>query len=385
MPLQVINIFNARNLKDFSLTLNPSYNIIYGDNGSGKTTILESIYFLLRARIFRNNKYKSFINSDSQSCTVFSKFSSFIQSDEISKTGGLTPCTTNDFTLGILRSKDNTQPVIHLNKNKISSASQLSHLVILGLITPESFNLLDLGPSIRRKFLDWGVFHVEHDFLNCWKSYKKILINRNNILKNFNLKYGIYASIPNEKLNDINCWSPQLIDCNNKLNQLRQKQLEKIKTIFYKFLETFSISLSGDIKLYYYQGWSSSMTFEEYLSNKISEDFSAGYTRYGTHRGDIIIKYKDHFAKDTLSRGQKKIIVICLILSQFYYLVNNSSNSQHTLLLLDDMDSELDKNNLLKLFEIISSINTQVLATTTDPDKYYFIKEESKMFHVKHE
>ena len=81
MPLQVINIFNARNLKEFSLTLNPSYNIIYGDNGCGKTTILESIYFLLRARIFRNNKYKSFINSDSQSCTVFSKFSSFIYSD----------------------------------------------------------------------------------------------------------------------------------------------------------------------------------------------------------------------------------------------------------------------------------------------------------------
>ena len=373
MPLELLNIYNARNIKELSFKPSMNFNIIYGVNGSGKTTILESIYFLLRARIFRNNKYKSFINCNNDCCTIFSKFSSSNTDNSNSS------CS---FNLGISRSKDNLQPLIHLNNSKVSSLSQISNLVILGLITPESFNLLDSGPGIRRKFLDWGVFHVEHQFIHYWKSYRKILNNRNNLLKIYKNKYKSLDSVPKNLLNNLNCWTPQLIDLNEKLNSLRSIQLNNIIENFRLFLGKFCDDLNNNISIEYYQGWTSNISFEEYLNTKLENDISSGYTRYGTHRSDILIKYKRMSANDILSRGQKKIIIICLILAQFYFLKKRNKLNNHSLLLLDDMDSELDQNNLNILLTILKDLDCQILMTTTDKVRYINIKENCELFHV---
>ena len=373
MPLELLNIYNARNIKELSFKPSKNFNIIYGANGSGKTTILESIYFLLRARIFRNNKYKSFINCNNDCCTIFSKFSSSNTDNSNS---------SSSFNLGISRSKDKLQPLIHLNNTKVSSLSQISNLAILGLITPESFNLLDSGPGIRRKFLDWGVFHVEHQFIHYWKSYRKILNNRNNLLKIYKNNYKSLDSVPKNLLNNLNCWTPQLIDLNEKLNLLRSIQLNNIIENFRLFLGKFCDDLNNNISIEYYQGWTSNISFEEYLNTKLENDISSGYTRYGTHRSDILIKYKRMSANDILSRGQKKIIIICLILAQFYFLKTRNKLNNHSLLLLDDMDSELDQNNLDILLTILKDLDCQILMTTTDKHKYINIKENCELFHV---
>ncbi len=373
MPLELLNIYNARNIKELSFKPSNKFNIIYGVNGSGKTTILESIYFLLRARIFRNNKYKSFINFNNDCCTIFSKFCS-------SNTDSLN--SSSSFNLGISRLKDNSQPLIHLNKTKVSSLSQISNLAILGLITSESFNLLDSGPSIRRKFLDWGVFHVEHQFIHYWKSYRKILNNRNNLLKNYKNNYHFLDGVPKNLLNDLNCWTQQLIDLNDKLNLLRSKQLNNINNDFRLLLYKFSDNLYNNITIEYYQGWTSNISFEEYLKTKLKNDISSGYTRYGTHRSDILIKYQKRSANDILSRGQKKIIIICLILAQFNFLKNINKLHSHNILLLDDMDSELDQKNLNILLTILYDLDCQIIMTTTDKDKYINIKENYELFHV---
>ena len=371
MPLELLNIYNARNIKELTFKPCETFNIIYGTNGSGKTTILESIYFLLRTRIFRNNKYKSFINLEADTCTIYSKFSSLNSNVSL-----------NNFSLGISRSKDKLQPLLHLNNLKVSSLSQISNLVILGLITPESFNLLDAGPSTRRKFLDWGVFHVEHDFVNYWKSYRKILNNRNNVLKELKNKFTNPNDIPSHLLNDLHCWSPQFIELNNKLNKLREQQLNNISEYFNYFIKQFSVSLAENISLCFYQGWTHNINYKDYISDKLNQDINSGFTRYGTHRSDIIIKYKNIIANDVLSRGQKKIIIICLILAQFYYLKNISNINNHNLLLLDDMDSELDHNNLNILLNILNEIDSQVLMTTTNKEKYTHLKENYQLFHV---
>lgn len=371
MPLELLNIYNARNIKELTFKPCATFNVIYGINGSGKTTILESIYFLLRTRIFRNNKYKSFINLDADTCTIYSKFTSTNSNVNL-----------NNFSLGISRSKDKSQPLLHLNNLKVSSLSQISNLVILGLITPESFNLLDAGPSIRRKYLDWGVFHVEHEFVHYWKSYRKILNNRNTVLKYLQNKFSSLDNIPKKSLNDLHCWSPQFIELNNKLDKLRKKQLANIAVYFNLFVKEFSLSLAENISLSFYQGWNQNISYQQYMDDKLEQDIHSGFTRSGTHRSDIIIKYKQYSANDVLSRGQKKIIIICLILAQFYYLKNNTNSNNHNLLLLDDMDSELDNNNLNILFNILNQIDCQVLMTTTNKEKYVQLKDNYQLFHV---
>lgn len=380
MPLELLKIYNARNLKEYTLTPHPIYNILYGANGVGKTTILESVYLLLRSKTFRSSKYKSFINHESNNCTVFSKFS---YADEGQSASDIS--SNNSFTLGISRSKDSPQPVLHLNSTKVNSLSTVTSLVILGLVTPESFYLLDSGPSIRRKFIDWGVFHVEPDFLSEWKSYKKILSGRNVLLKNLAQKYKrSISSIPKSDLDNLLCWSPQLSLLNTKLHNLRLNQVQNINSSFKKYLANFSRTLSCDIQLKYYQGWSSDLSYDEYLENKLQDDLVAGFTRYGTHRGEIRIIHNNNPAKDTLSRGQKKIVVICLILAQFSFLVKEVKSVNHSLLLLDDIDSELDEKNLEILFHILNDIQTQVMITTTNKNRFSFLDNElCNVFHVK--
>lgn len=374
MPLELLKIHNGRNLKEYTLTPHSHFNIIYGSNGVGKTTILESIYLLLRARTFRSNKFKSFINYNENTCTVFSKFSS-LNDNEFEES----------FTIGISRSKDLSQPIIHLNSKKINSLSSITKLVVLGLITPESFTLLDAGPSIRRKFIDWGVFHVEHSFLSDWRSYKKILNNRNNILSKSSNNFKMTNKLSSQQLELINCWNPQLIELNNKLNEYRSRQVLNITSYFNEYLSLFSSSLSEQISLNYYQGWSKELNYAEYLETKLNEDVSAGFTRYGTHRCELRISINKNLAKDILSRGQKKIVIICLILAQFRYLIEIDNMRIHNLLLLDDIDSELDSKNLEILFTILATLDCQVIATTTNKSRFSFLKDaEHKMFHVKH-
>ena len=372
MPLELLKIHNGRNLKEYTLKPHPFFNIIYGSNGSGKTTILESIYLLLRSRTFRSTKYKSFINHDSNDCTVFSRFS--CTND---------PYCNDSFSLGISRSRDLSQPILHLNSKKINSLSSITNLVVLGLITPESFNLLDAGPSIRRKFIDWGVFHVEPTFLSDWRSYKKIISSRNNLLAKSSKEFKITHSISDEQLELINCWTPQLVDLNNKLDRYRTNQIQKISSLFSEYLSLFSNSLANDICLKYYQGWNKDLDYENFLNEKLNEDLSAGFTRYGTHRGELKITLKKNMARDILSRGQKKIVIICLILAQFKFLINLDNNRAHNILLLDDIDSELDDTNLRILFNILSNFKCQIIVTTTNKSKYEFINSDDyKLFHV---
>ncbi len=377
MPLELLKIHHGRNLSNFTLKPHPFFNIIYGSNGSGKTTILESIYLLLRSRTFRSSKYKSFISHDEKMCTIFSRFSypENIPSYDF----------YDSFQLGICRSRDKPQPVIHLNSKKVNSLSVVTNLVVLGLITPESFNLLDAGPSIRRKFIDWGVFHVEQEFISDWRAYKKILSSRNKLLSEYSKLFKLNRTLSTDQYDLLNCWTPQLSVLNDKLNTYRKNQIDNIYSLFKKHLKTFSHTLASEIKLSYYQGWTNNTDYQDYLNSKMNEDLMSGFTRYGTHRSELKISLKKNMARDILSRGQKKVVIICLILAQFEFLLNMQDPRKSNILLLDDIDSELDDNNLSILFNILSNFKSQIFVTTTNESKYNFIDNKNcEMFHVEH-
>ena len=146
MSLSRISVTGIRNLQPVTLNPSPRVNILYGDNGSGKTSLLEAIHLLGMARSFRSTRLTPVISHDQSNCTVF---------------GLVEMVNGQSSALGISRDR-NGEARIRINGQSVRSATELAEALPLQLINPDSFRLLEGAPKLRRQFLDWGVFHVEH-------------------------------------------------------------------------------------------------------------------------------------------------------------------------------------------------------------------------------
>lgn len=162
MFIERLVVSNVRNIKELTVDFYNSLNIFCGLNGSGKTSLLEAIYLLHAAKSFRSNQIQPIIQHQQEHCTVYAK-------------------CRGDLTLGL--QKSSKQTLIRKNGNALFSASELASTLPVVLIYQDLFSIIDQGPSIRRKLLDWGVFHVEPTFKFHWKSYQRALKQRNNALK----------------------------------------------------------------------------------------------------------------------------------------------------------------------------------------------------------
>jgi len=162
MGLSRLQISHVRNLTDVTLSDLPRLNQFVGANGSGKTSLIEAVYLLGRAKTLRSNQIRPVIQRGEQSLTVFG----------INETGS---------ALGVERSTATTR--IRIDQQDVRSRSELVSRLPLLLITPESHRLFELGPKLRRQFLDWAMFHVEPAFHGVWQTYQKALKQRNALLR----------------------------------------------------------------------------------------------------------------------------------------------------------------------------------------------------------
>ena len=162
------------------MTLNPSprINILHGDNGSGKTSLLEAIHLLGMARSFRSTRLNPVISHEQGSCTVF---------------GQVELGEEQSSALGISRDRSG-EIRIRINGQSVRSAAELAETLPLQLINPDSFRLLEGAPKLRRQFLDWGVFHVEPRFLQAWQRLQQALRQRNSWLRHGTLDAASQAA-----------------------------------------------------------------------------------------------------------------------------------------------------------------------------------------------
>ena len=163
MSLSRVSVTAVRNLHPVTISPSPRINILYGANGSGKTSMLEAVHLLGLARSFRSTRLLPVIQHEQAACTVFGVV------DEAE--GGLR-------NLGVSRER-NGEFTIRIDGQNARSAAQLAEIMPLQLINPDSFRLLEGAPKIRRQFLDWGVFHVEPRFMGTWQRLQKALKQRN--------------------------------------------------------------------------------------------------------------------------------------------------------------------------------------------------------------
>ncbi len=352
MSLQKLDIFNVRNIQSASLTPSSGLNFIYGDNASGKSSLLEAIFMLGRARSFRSSSIKQAIQFGQDHLIV----------------SGLVESTESGISrLGLQLDQKNLH--IRINQQSNRKRCDLAYALPVQLIHPTSYRVLDAGPQLRREFLDWGIFNANKEFLPIWRRYKKALSQRNALLKK-------------KQTSQLLVWNQELVQYGKMLADYRQDYAEQLTPVFIRICQNF-LSLNP-IELHLLKGWDTAKTLDQVLLQDQEKDLRYGFTHSGPHRGDLHLLINGKLAKDFVSRGQLKLLVMALKLAQVHLL---STDFNHNgCILIDDIASELDEVNRAKLLNYLVNLNFQVFITATDLFGFGDISQINnyKVFHVEH-
>ena len=327
--------------------------MLWGDNGAGKTAILEAICVLARGRSFRNNPLDALVNAEADYMTIFL--------DILDARGA-----SSSFSCA---KKEGESVVYRSEGNLVRRGSSVSRALSVQIVTPDESNLIFSGPAIRRTFVDWGLFHVEHGYLELARKYNKTLRQRNAWIK-------AATSGPDP-------WLRELASLGSHINRCRGQYISRISDLMSSTTFGFLDKLVME-----YRGGGVGVDEDralEILQAQAIHDHKTGYTSLGPHRGDLRITFDQRPAKIYLSRGQAKIASIVFAISQSRLLLDD--RSMKSILLVDDIAAELDEDNLMRCLKAISDTQMQSFMTASDPSLMaggtsYF--GESKVFHVKH-
>jgi len=352
MLLKQLQITNFRNLKNVEFTPIQGVNLIWGDNASGKTSLLEAIYYLSHVRSFRTQHVSDLILRQ----TPYLQLVASIQSSD-----------QQAIPLGIRRSLNKSQ--IRVNKQPIKRVSDIAAQFPVLAIHPDSYKLITGSPSERRQYLDWGVFHVEHGFFRAWQRFKKALMQRN-------------AALKSKQKHDIcQLWNTEISNTAHYIDQLRHNYFEKLKPYFNHLTQQFF--LDDIVSIEYRRGWTKDKDIIQLLEENIQKDRLKGFTSYGPHRAEIIIKVNGQSAQTGISRGQQKTLVALMRLAQAMQFTE--ATNKPCVLLYDDLPAELDINHRQLILSVLSSMNIQLFLTAIEKQQIdlsaWPIK---KMFHVEH-
>jgi len=342
---------NFRNLIDLNLEFSPQLNFIYGVNGSGKSSILEAIYFLSLGRSFRSHLSNRIIHYDATEFTIFGSL--------------LSP---TPISIGLEKSRAG-KTRIKVGNDEVASIAELAKILPVQLINPDSYQLLNAGPKERRQFLNWGTFHVEPSFFPLWQRFQRVLKQRNVAIQS------------RSSINQIKIWDIELVSSSLELDSLRKNYVQQLTPLVSKLLEDL-IELKG-LTIDYQPGWDEELGLKESLDKAIHRDLALGYTQYGPHRADVTIKINNIPAGDVLSRGEQKLLVCALQLAQGLLL--KQLINKRCVYLLDDLAAELDKDRQERIATVLRQLEAQVFLTAVDINALQGLADKSdmKMFHVK--
>ncbi|MCF6751898.1 DNA replication/repair protein RecF [Pseudomonas stutzeri] len=356
MSLTRLSVTGVRNLQPVTLAPSPRINILHGDNGSGKTSLLEAIHLLGLARSFRSTRLNPVIAYEHPSCTVF----------------GETQLASGQLcALGVARERGGDLR-IRINGQNARSMSELADTLPLQLINPDSFRLLEGAPKLRRQFLDWGVFHVEYRFLGAWQRVQQALRQRNSWLRRGTLDAVSQAA-----------WTRELAQASDEIDGYRRRYIQVFKPVFERTLA--ALLQLEELQLSYYRGWDKERSLEEVLDASVDRDRALGHTQAGPQRADLRLRIGGHNAADVLSRGQQKLVVCALKIAQGH-LVTEAKRGQ-CIYLVDDLPSELDDQHRQALCELLEQLDCQVFITCVDSTVLqagWKAETPVSMFHVEH-
>lgn len=359
MPIDLLSFQGLRNLQPVELRPSHGINLLVGDNGSGKTSLLEGVYILGMGRSFRTRHLRHAIHHDAAQFTLHGRLLG-------------EPPSEPPVPIGVRRHRDASELEMRLANDRVERLARLVEALPLQLINPDAFRLLEGSPSGRREFLDWGVFHVKHDFLSVWRSFRRALKHRNALLRHDRIQDA-----------SLDAWEQELVHWGESLDALRSEWMKSFQPVF---METLSglIDLSG-LELRYTRGWDRKRDLADVLRQSRITDRQMGFTQQGPQRADIGIRYCKRPAVEVLSRGQQKLVVSALKLAQGRLLEQTTGRS--CLYLIDDLPAELDAEHRRVFCQWLERMRCQAFITSVDPGALssgWGTDTAVSMFHVKH-
>ena len=353
-----IEFTNFRNFPIFKTTFDRKLNILIGDNGCGKTNILEGISLIAKGRGIRNSNISYLIKREEEN--FFLNYNL-----EIVK---------NNYDIQVFTENKNEKfkKIIKVNNDSSKDSldfinKSISYLTFL----PEMERLFQVSPSYRRNFLDRLIFSYKNDYNRLINKYKKNLLERVKILQQ-------YIS-ENDWLNHTEL---EICKLGLDIYKLRQYQLKFINDNIYtlkndhKFQFNVKLIIKDDF-------FSDEITLDKYLSklqDSRSYDKNYGGTKVGPHKSDFVAIIDDKYEASILSTGQQKTVVLMLLLAQCNYLVNYQNINP--ILLFDEIGSHLDIHNRQILLDMINRFDIQFFLTGTDKDLFSFVSTNAKFYNI---
>jgi DNA replication and repair protein RecF len=337
---------NFRCLENVELSFSPDFNLIYGENASGKTSILEALAYLGRGKSFRGASTANLVRHGEREFVLFAETARGDRKQRV----------------GVRNSREGLE--VRIDGSSDFGVAGLAEALPLQVIDPEVHSLVAGGPEQRRRFVDWIAFHVEQEHLQTWRMFRRALKQRNAALKG-------RASAAT-----IRSWDAEFVELSGKLDASRRRALD----VAIGALVDFGVRLlDTELGFEYQQGWGGNRNLADALEEGIERDRQQGVTQHGPHRADLKVSYDERQARKLVSRGQQKLLASAMILAATD--VAQTAQERPLLLLLDDTAAELDAGALRRLMDAVYSLGCQVIATSLEAD-VLTLPPEARLFHV---
>ena len=350
MILSELTVHNFRCVEDAELSLHPGRNLIWGGNGSGKTSLLEAIFLLGRGRSFRTRNSERLIRHGQDRLVVFGRIDAADRD-----AGGLA------HAVGVEVDRREGARA-RVDAAAVGSLADLSRVFPVQVIDPEIHKLIEEGGRRRRRWLDWAVFHVEPRFADWWVRYGRAVRQRNAALRHQGA-----ATQP---------WDVEVSALGENISEARRALVERMQPHWDRVVAGLDCP-KGDLQ--YFRGWGAQHSLAEALVASRSRDEARGLTHAGPHRADVLIRTGGRLAREVLSRGQQKLMAVALTLAQLRLL--KAVTGTTPALLLDDPAAELDHQHLAYFVREIAGLDCQLVITALQPETAAFGVPD-RVFHV---
>ena len=356
MYIEDISIVNFKNLKDVHVAFSPRLNFLIGNNGAGKTNLMDAVYYLSFCKSFFNAVDQLNINHEENFFMLSANYHRLDSSETIS-------CA--------LQKGQKKQ----FKRNTKVYKKLMEHIGLLPLvmITPNDSNLILGGSDERRKFMDGVISQYNQNYLNDLLKYNRALLQRNNLLKHFAVDRYFDSEL-------LTVWDSQLIEYGQRIHSERCKFVEKLVPLFQEYY-TF-ISQGNEKVGLIHQSDLYENNLEKLLNESLAKDRALQYTTTGIHKDELVFNIDEYQIKKLGSQGQKKTYLVALKLAQYDFIKEIAK--MKPILLLDDIFDKLDRHRVEQIVKVVAGDSFgQIFITDTNREHLdAIIKKMNATFHI---